>query len=470
MSIRMRLTLWYGTLFGLVLLLTYALHARSHYDDLDHALVASAGHAAAESASAGEASGGPEVAIRRYRRDGTLREAMPTGADLPVVDPRAVLAAPAGPAFDPVTGLLPSLKPITTASGAFGLVRTPAGRWRLVVLPVGQPAAPTSYVEAIAPLERLDASMRLFRFVPLGLGLAGLLGALLGGWAIAGGVRRPVATMMAAAAGIAGTRDFSRRIVTPLHRDERHGMADTLNAMPDRLEAADRAQHHIVADASHEPQAPLTALQGTLQPLHRHREMLATEGAGAPAEAEREAARLMQQVGDRLAPQRGAPIRPRQPVELDRVLLEVLAQARHLARGQRLVVAPLEPIVGGGDRNRLRQLLLIVFDNALKSTPRDGRVVASLRRGGGAAEVRVRDTNIGIPAADLPQAVEGFHRVDLALARWIAEQHGGEITLTSGAGRGTLVTIWLPAAAYGGPIGSVAGGGRQPPARGRGEA
>lgn len=468
MSLRRRLALWYGALFGLVLLvvmtLTYAVHTRSHYDDLDRALVSTASHAAAEADTLPflapmEVSGGLEVAVRRYDAGGRLSPGSPPADRLPLVDPRVVLAAPSGPAFDPVAGIAPPLGAAAPTAGAFGLTATAQQRWRIFVRPLGAAGEPRGYIEVIAPLDRLDTSMQIFRLAPLVLGLAGLAGALLGGWAIAGRALRPVATMTATAAAIAETRDLSRRIEAPAARDELWHLAATFNAMLESVELAYQAQQRFVADASHELRAPLTAIQGNLQLLRRHAAMPEAEREAALAEAEREAERLTRLVADLLALARadaGLVLR-RGRVELDRLLLDALAAARHLARGQDIALDHLEPTQVAGDPERLRQLLLIVLDNALKYTLPPGRVVATLRRDGGLAEVTVRDSGIGITAADLPHIFERFYRADLArarepggtglglpIARWIVEQHGGTLAVVSAPGQGTAVTIRLP--------------------------
>ena len=470
MSIRLRLALWYGALFGLVLLvvllLTYALHARGHYDDLDRALVSTAGHigtvaSAGAALAVDEASGGLEVAIRLYGPDGDLQHASPSATTPPTVDPREVLASPGGPAFDVVAGLAPAIGEEQAPPGAFGLITAGARRWRVYVLPIGGEVGPISYIEVLAPLASIDASIQTFRVVPLGLGVAGLAAALLGGWAIAGGVLQPVATMTATAGSIARTRDFAHRIIVPPHPDELHQLAETFNAMLASLEMAYRAQQQFVADASHELRAPLTAIQGNLDLVRRFPAMPASEREAALKEAGREAERLTHLVADLLILARadaGTPLR-RQPVELDRVVLEALAAARHLARGQTITLAHLDPVMVRGDPDRLKQVVLILTDNALKYTPPEGRVTLALRRDGVSAVVTVSDTGMGIAPDEVARVFERFYRADparardpggtglgLPIARWIVEQHGGDVSLTSHPGMGTTATIRLPAA------------------------
>jgi two-component system phosphate regulon sensor histidine kinase PhoR len=117
------------------------------------------------------------------------------------------------------------------------------------------------------------------------------------------------------------------------------------------------------------------------------------------------------------------------------------------------------------DADRFRQVLINLADNAIKYTPRGGRVVVRAAAADGAAhgrwvEIAVEDTGVGIPAQDLPRLTERFFRVDkgrsralggtglgLAIVRHIVQAHGGELEITSTVGRGTTVRVFLPTAA-----------------------
>jgi two-component system, OmpR family, sensor kinase len=145
------------------------------------------------------------------------------------------------------------------------------------------------------------------------------------------------------------------------------------------------------------------------------------------------------------------------PVELDTIVLDAFRSARQLVRGQELELDTFEPAQVVGDEDRLKQLLLILLDNALKYTPAGGQVTLGLRHRDTKAEVVVRDTGIGIAAGDLPHVFERFYRADparnrdsggtglgLPIARWIAQQHGGDVTIESEPGRGTTAVVRLP--------------------------
>jgi two-component system, OmpR family, sensor kinase len=473
-SIRMRLTFWYGALLAVVLLLvgtlSYAFHARGHYDDLDRALVTSAGHAVVEATTlAAEphlsmGSGDLEVALRLYGADGSLQESSIGDEILRAVDPRAVMDAPAGPAFDILAGLVPPLTgpPPDPGTGAFVVLTTPEQRWRLYVVPLQSQGRTVGYVEAAASLGRLDRSMQRLKIILLAVGLTGLLTALVGSWAVAGRALRPIAHMIETAHDIAFQRDFAQRVILPPERDELSQLADTFNEMLSSLEEAYRAQQRFVADASHELRAPLTAIQGNLELLSQHANMPEVEREAALVEARREAARLTRLVADLLALARadaGMMIELRL-VELDTVVLDALHSARQLSRGQQLVLATFEPVQILGNEDRLKQLLLILLDNAIKYTPPDGRVTIELQCTGATAEVKIHDTGVGIPADALPHLFERFYRADparardpagtglgLPIAKWIVDQHGGSIALTSQPGQGTGVAVTLPISA-----------------------
>lgn len=472
MSIRLRLALWYGALFALILLVvtafSYAFHARGHYDDLDRALITTASHTAAEVESSTstprfiEGSGGFRVILRLYGSDGRLLQASAGAGGVPTLDPRTVIIHPAGPAFDPVAGIAPPIAAPSPPSGsAFGLAIAPPERWRVFVLPIRHGSFLTDYVEALAPLGAVDRSMAIFRFLLLGLSVFGLTIALVGSWLIAGRALRPVGRMTNAADNIARSRDLTQRIAMPRHQDEIGRLARTFNAMLSSIEGAYAAQQRFVSDASHELRAPLTAIQANLELLQRHPEMTEDDRREALAEAERESARLTRLVADLLALARadaGIPLRS-SLVDLDAVVLDVVSSARQLARGQVLTIDCFEPVQVRGDEDRLNQLLLILLDNALKYTPAGGTVAVALVCNGDAAEVAVRDTGVGIPESDLPHVFERFYRADpargrdpggtglgLPIADWIARQHGGHIEIVSRTGEGTTVTVHLPLA------------------------
>ncbi len=132
------------------------------------------------------------------------------------------------------------------------------------------------------------------------------------------------------------------------------------------------------------------------------------------------------------------------------------------------------PAVVQGDADRLKQLLVNLLDNALKYTPSEAPITVELARSGGEAVLTLRDAGPGIPPEDLPHVFERFYRADharsrdpggsglgLAIARWIVEQHEGDISIDSTPGVGTTVTVRLPLAGLADLDGARAGSRRQ---------
>lgn len=154
------------------------------------------------------------------------------------------------------------------------------------------------------------------------------------------------------------------------------------------------------------------------------------------------------------------------PVELDRAVLQLVRQLRRRLDGEgstlQLEVGHIEPVRVRGDEESLRRVLLILLDNAMKYTPlRDeegaNRIIVSLEQADGQTVLHVRDTGIGIEAADLPHIFERFYRADrararqgtglgLSIAQTLVERLGGRITAESTVGKGSIFSVWLPLA------------------------
>lgn len=469
MSFRSRLALWYGgtagALVALACLYAIALHGRTHYDDLDAMLATMTDHVAEELAAAPTPEerrvilrGSERLGawVRVYAKDGALNAESDLAASSPVIDPHAVLAGRSPAAYGPLASLVQSTDQTPTGSGRFGLARDTTGeRWRVYAVPLPGSA---EVVATAMPLARLDASVWAFGRLMVTIAIAGSAGAFLIGWLVSGRAMHPVSVMTDTAGTIARSREFSRRVPMALSGDELGRLAATFNEMLASLEQAYATQQRFIADASHELRAPLTLIQANLE-LARRPAIPPADQAAALGEAYAETNRLARLVADLLALARadaGMPIR-QERVELDRLVMEVLGETKGLAQEHRLAVDGLEPCTVSGDPDRLRQLLVILLDNALKYTPPGGRVALGLRREGDSAVITVSDTGVGISPEHLPHVFQRFYRVDpgrsrdpagtglgLPIARWIVEQHGGSIELTSRLGEGTTAVVRLP--------------------------
>jgi signal transduction histidine kinase len=229
----------------------------------------------------------------------------------------------------------------------------------------------------------------------------------------------------------------------------------------------ERSMEHMrrfMADAAHELRTPIAILRTQAEvALTRPRE--SERDRTAFQSIERETARVGRIVGDLLTLARAdAGERPvtREPLYLDDAAAEAVAAVRPLAEHRQIQVevGKFEEVKITGDAALVRQLLLIVLDNAIKYTPQGagggGRVHLDVFTQNGTGTVVVTDTGVGIAADQLPFVFERFYRAEparrdtegaglgLAIARWIAEEHGARIDIASQPGAGTRVTVTFP--------------------------
>ena len=217
-------------------------------------------------------------------------------------------------------------------------------------------------------------------------------------------------------------------------------------------------QHAVVSDASHELRTPLTVIRANAEFIQQEqpdnaeaRDIVSeTDRLSALVESLLAVARGQRHAADEL-----------ETVDLGALIDTVAAAFQPLAAdsGIELSTAAADGLAVRGDREQLRQVVVILLDNALRYTPEGGRVHVQARREGSNALVTVHDTGIGIGEAELERVFERFYRADearnrqsggvglgLAIARELVMRHGGRISVESTEGAGSTFTIQLPAA------------------------
>jgi two-component system, OmpR family, sensor kinase len=283
-------------------------------------------------------------------------------------------------------------------------------------------------------------------------------------YVIAGRAIEPVETLINEVEAITDGRSLHRRLPSDLGSDELSRLGITLNAMIARLETSFGALRRFTADASHELKTPLTVLRADVERA-MHPNAGGGDGMQALEEALHETTRMADLVDSLLTLARADEGRfdlHREPVEMGPLVRDVYETAVILGEeaGIDVSLSVLEEGTVDGDVRRLRQLFLNLITNAIKYTPRGGRVeLSSSQRVGHEIAFTVRDTGIGIAAADLPHVFDRFWRADrarsraserggfglgLAISQWIAQAHGGRINLQSRLGRGSAFTVTLP--------------------------
>lgn len=457
MSIRLRLTLWHTSLFGLVLagfaVVLYVAVARQMTSQLDYAIHVRALEAARDLHSI--AVGPPTVHVRRLD--------LPATASFPenplyvqVVDPSGRVLASSGSLTQP----LPAL-PVPTLEGreVHNTLSLLDDRVELYSSPLQVDGVAIGVLQVVASLQPIEANLAW-----LGLALTSvvvgttLLVAFLG-WFLAWTAMQPVDRLTRTARAIGRSADPSRRLPPPRQHDEIGRLADTFNEMLDQLEQALTSQRRFLADASHELRTPLAAIRTNLAALLRNQDVDAVPRLTTLRAAMQDADRMGRLVANLLVLARsdaGQPIDCR-PLAFDTLLLEAYQQEKTLAGDVQLQIGDLEQVEVRGDPDRLKQLLVNLMDNALRYTPPGGTVTVGLIRRHGWAVLEVHDTGIGIAPEHLPRIFDRFYRVDharsrdaggtglgLAICQWIAEAHSGRIEVESRLGVGSTFTVLLP--------------------------
>ncbi|VWB66664.1 PAS domain-containing two-component system sensor histidine kinase/response regulator [Burkholderia lata] len=248
-------------------------------------------------------------------------------------------------------------------------------------------------------------------------------------------------------------------------RGERRNLRSLRGARDARAQAdtSNRLKDELLATVSHELRTPLNVIYGWVEVLRN------VDGQGLEQQAvdaiDRSARSLSHMVADLLDASSLATGRlrlERVPVDLVRVVRDAVRELDATAQASGLELSTqyaMPTCVIPADRERVRQVLSNLLSNAIKFTPPGGRIVVSLARAGERVRLSVADTGQGIAPEYLPHLFETFSRPErafaspkrglglgLSIVRNIAQLHGGDVVATSaGTGRGTTVTVTLPA-------------------------
>ncbi len=323
-------------------------------------------------------------------------------------------------------------------------------------------------VHAAVPTEPFDQALDHFRlieqeFLPLLVLLASLLGYWLSGRSLAP-VNRIIET-----AGRIGAQNLSSRLEVPKVRDELRRLTETLNAMLARIEASFQRITQFTADASHDLRTPISVIRATAEiTLRKSRTQEEYRSAlSRILETSIDTSDLLENLLVLARADAGAAGLEMRPLNLAAHVQKVRERAALLGLEKSLDVTaqtPPEPVWVNADAIAIDRLLLILLDNAVKYSPAGGRCEIALSQFDAHAQITVHDSGLGIPESELNHIFDRFYRVDrarskgtggaglgLAIARWIAETHGGTIAAQSKLGSGSVFQIRLPAYAIHNP-------------------
>jgi signal transduction histidine kinase len=245
---------------------------------------------------------------------------------------------------------------------------------------------------------------------------------------------------------------------------ERHRVEAELRQAQSRAEAASRAKSQTVAVVSHELRTPLNAIIGFAELLQLQRPALTPRQLEYLTDIRRSGEELMSLVNDLLEIEKieaGKLELHEEPVEIGSLIesTQRTLAARSASEGVELATSlQVDLPVVLADARALKQVLLNLASNALKFTPRGGRVTISAGcTGSGDLVIQVSDTGIGIAPSEIARALMPYGQIDneltrrhtgtglgLPIAKRLCEAHGGSLTIQSELRKGTTVTVQLP--------------------------
>jgi two-component system OmpR family sensor kinase len=357
------------------------------------------------------------------------------------------------------------------ASGPFTVpaAGTPGHDWRVLVraLPGGR------HVIIGYSLDGLDSTVTRLEVADAAAGAVALaVLAFLGVPLVRVGLA-PLARIERSAAAIAAG-DLSKRIDHPSRRTEVGRLAEALNTMLGRIEAAYRARaegearaldsedrmRRFVADASHELRTPLTSVRGLAEfSLQQGEAASHTELLRLMTLIQAEATRMGRLVDDLLLLAQFDEHRPLdcRPVDLASIAVEAVAAAGPANQGHVITVRATEPVIVEGDHGRLRQIADNLIGNAVQHTPAGSAVTVTVTSSPPSGLLTVADNGPGMTPEQASRVFERFYRTDrarsraaggtglgLAIAATLAAAHGGSIGVDSQPGQGAAFHVRLP--------------------------
>jgi len=476
MSIRLRLTLLYSGILALTLIAfsatLYAVQSRSTLRTargnlerkamrLSTAIAHSIALQEKELGPARQPLPDPDREFRDLRFRDVVRVLRPDGA---LADHPLNLANDHLPLSDSALAAVLSGKPWIETETIDG------ERWLVYSTPAKVDGQVAAIVQLARSLAERDRALRALGGTLIAASMLTTGAAFASGWVLSGLALRPIHRVTRTAQAIGIERDFARRVEHDGPNDEVGQLATTFNEMLTRLQEAYqrverslKAQRNFVADVSHELRTPLTTLRGNLALLARHPPLPDTERDDVLTDAIDETERLIRLVGDLLALARAdaGNAFAAEPVQLAPLVEDICRQVRFLDADREIACRTDPDAVVIADPDALKQVLLILLDNAIKhaSDPFAVEVTRAASNDDRIA-IRVRDSGPGMPPKVIEHAFDRFYRGDrsrtttgfglgLAIARALIEAQGGTLEASSQPGVGSVFTITLPRALTG---------------------
>ncbi len=467
MSIRLRLTLLYSLILVFTLLafsfVIYRIQLSSTTSSLEHQLadegqrLAKARQFMLINGDDHESSPWPHDApLFRQRRPATVVRQLRSPDGTTIIDPEGHPTLPLSDAgLQAVQNKHPWVETATLENERYLIYSAP-------VLTHDQVSEVVQLAQPLTDEERYLNALRGNLLIASGVTALIAFGA---GWMLAGLVLRPIHGVTQTARSIASDRNLSRRVHYGNPNDEIGQLAMTFNAMLAELQTAYQQvdetlqmQRRFVADVSHELRTPLTTLHGNIELLRRTPPINADDRVEILSDMATESQRLIRLVRSLLTLARAdarLPLRS-ESVQTLPLVEEVCCQARLLDPARTVTCESSPDVAALADRHALKQVLLILLDNAITHT--DGPVNVIVSASNEDVSVSVRDRGPGIAFEVQPRIFERFYRsvrddrepgsgLGLAIAKSLVEAQSGTIAVESQVGEGSVFTVTLPRAA-----------------------
>lgn len=318
-------------------------------------------------------------------------------------------------------------------------------------------------LQVARPLTEREQSLHALRNTLIAADLVVLVLASIIGWVLSGYLLRPIKRITQTAQQIGNEQDFSRRVDYNGPNDEVGQLAKTFNTMLEQLEesykkvsGALEMQRDFLADVSHELRTPLTTLRGNLGLLRHEPPIPEDETADILNDMVDETDRMIRLVNELLEQARADSTKNMllEPVNLKILLQDVVRQAKLLSEDRQISLDVPDDLSVMATKDALKQVMLILVDNAIKHSQRD--IVLEAQRVEDEVEIRVIDHGKGLSPEELTHVFERFYRADrlsgngfglgLSIAKGLVENMNGQISMASEIGVGTTVMLRFKAA------------------------
>lgn len=457
MSIRLKLTLWYCLLFGtivaIVLTVVYFSHKEAHYRDIDMMLTNLTLHL-------------EEEVNRQIDNGESLQETVLSTDSLSVTEIAIMVKNKSGDLIrsndHPLlkNNQFVDKKSITKDEAYFETKTLENGsRVRTKIMPIFRDKELVGYIESAHSLKSIDKNIQKFSWIVMGMTVAGIVLASIAGWFLAKKTFRRVDLIGKTAQAIANSQNFEQRVLYIGPRDELGQLTETFNHMLNSLEKAYKNQQIFLSNASHELRAPLTTIRGNLDILHTVKNVSDKEKAEIISDIRNEAIRMSKLVSDLLLLARtdAGQTYQKNIINISEIATMVLEEMKSWKKNVRIGFELQENYHIWGDKDSVKQLLIILLENAINYTYPNGNVFVSIKKVNRQLILLVKDTGIGIRPEEQPFIFDRFFRSEearkkfpngtglgLSIARKIVEEHNASIKVNGNYGEGTEFIVVFP--------------------------